>query len=186
MPYGFVRIFLFFFLFFFFLFFILPPSRFPDDNFWPPRQTVPEFLPVTGHGHRKRCIPTPRGPRRGGGGAWGAPNTPKSPLQKKKFVGKKKLYIFRPPPPPVLGPQKHFVCEFFFSEYKIPPPPPSPPPPNNTHLNPRAILNNPTITAVRDSSNTSNKYAVFTMSLYTWSSLSINVHTISNPRTQCL
>ena len=33
MPYGFVRIFLFFFYFFLFIFFILPPPRFPDDNF---------------------------------------------------------------------------------------------------------------------------------------------------------
>ena len=35
---GFVRIF-----FYLFYFFILPPSRFPDDNFWPPSRTAPEF-----------------------------------------------------------------------------------------------------------------------------------------------
>ena len=45
-----------FFLFFFHFFFLLPPPRFPDDNFWPPSRTAPEFKPVTGHGHRKKCI----------------------------------------------------------------------------------------------------------------------------------
>ena len=29
--------------FLFLFFFILPPPRFPDDNFWPPSRTAPEF-----------------------------------------------------------------------------------------------------------------------------------------------
>ena len=37
-------------------FFLLPPPRFPNDNFWPPSRTAPEFKPVTGHGHREECI----------------------------------------------------------------------------------------------------------------------------------
>ena len=79
---------------------------------------------------------------------------------------------------------------------KLPhPPPPThtpPPSPQNTHLNdPRAIINIPTV-AVRDTwtttTNISNKYTMSEMSLYTSSSLSINVHTIlvTNPITQCL
>ena len=67
MPYGFVR--------FCFLFFILPLPRFPNDNVWPPRLTVPEFWPVTGHG-KKLIVFRPRATPRVG--AWGAPNTPKS------------------------------------------------------------------------------------------------------------
>ena len=73
MPYGFVRIFI-----LFFIVFILLPPRFPDDNFWPPRRTVPEFWPVTGHGHRKKCIVFR--PRTTPGWGRGAPQTPpKSP-----------------------------------------------------------------------------------------------------------
>ena len=75
MPYGFVRIII------FYLFFILPPPRFLDDNFWPPSRTVPEFWPVTVHGHRKKCVvfrhrATP------GWGRLGRPKHPKMPPPK--------------------------------------------------------------------------------------------------------
>ena len=56
-------------------------------------------------------------PARPPGGAWGAPNTPKSPPPEFYF------YFFPPPPPPP-------TCT----------PPPSP---QNTHPNPLAIINNP-------------------------------------------
>ena len=98
-------------------------------------------------------FPTPRDPRVG---AWGAPNTPKSPpprkinfclhafqnprniFEKKILVGKKNSEIFRPPPPPppqkkiifyflgVLGPQEHFLAEIFFSVKNSTSPPPPP------------------------------------------------------------
>ena len=85
----------------------LPRTRFPNDNFWPPRRTVPEFWLVTGHGKRKKCIIF--WPRATPGWGRGAPQTPPPPQIKmcafqhprnifeKKIVGKK---LFRPPPPP--------------------------------------------------------------------------------------
>ena len=60
-----------------FLFFILPPPKFPDDNFWLPRRTVSEFLPVTGHGQRKKCIVFR--PRATPWWGRGAPQTPQAP-----------------------------------------------------------------------------------------------------------
>ena len=88
-------------------------------------------------------------------GAWGAPNTPKSPpiffcmrfrtpgtFLKKKISREKKLNFFC-----VLRPQEHFLAEIFFSVKNcnsLPPHTCTPPPsPQNTHPNPRAIINNP-------------------------------------------
>ena len=34
---------IFYFIYFYFFVFLLPPPRFPDDNFWPPSRTAPEF-----------------------------------------------------------------------------------------------------------------------------------------------
>ena len=129
MPYGF---------FFFFFFFILPPPRFPDDNFWPPSRTVPEFWPVTGHGHRKKCIDFR--PRATPGWGVGPPKHPPPPFfvcvsepqehfWKKKNCREKIFFC-------VLKPQERFKTPWTLM------PPPSP---QNTHLNPRAIINNPTI-----------------------------------------
>ena len=79
-PYGFVRI---FFILFLFIFFLLPPPRFPDDNFCPPSRTAPEFKPVTCHGHRKKCIIFR--PRATPGWGRGAPQTPQNPPPPKFF-----------------------------------------------------------------------------------------------------
>ena len=84
-------------------------------------------------------------------GAWGAPNTPKSPPPpEKKFSREKNLRNFWPPPskkkfgppPPnffiffcVLRPHEHFLAKFFF-QLKIPSYPPPPPPP----ARPRPVL----------------------------------------------
>ena len=76
MPYGFVRIFIY--LFFLFIFFILPPPRFPDDNFWPPSQLSSRIL--AGHGHRKKCIVFQ--PRATPGWGRGAPKPPNPPPKK--------------------------------------------------------------------------------------------------------
>ena len=77
---------------------------------------------------------------------------------KKKFSREKKLKFFAPPPPPqkkklyflFFGCFKTpgtFLSGIFFFQLKIPPPPPPtctpPPSPQNTHPNPRAIINNP-------------------------------------------
>ena len=83
---------------------------------------------------------------------------PRNIFEKKILVGKKNSEIFRPPPPPqkknyifyflgVLRPQEHFLAEIFFSvkNSTSQPPPPTctpPPSPQNTHPNPRAIINN--------------------------------------------
>ena len=86
-------------------------------------------------------------PVRPPGGGVGRPKHPKIPLPKKKFVRfrtpgtflkkkicrEKNLDIFRPPPPPPI---------FFSVNKNSTTPPPSL---QNTHLNPRAIINNPTI-----------------------------------------
>ena len=151
-------------------------------------------------------FPTPRDPRVG---AWGAPNTPKSPPPKKKIVHafqkprnifekkisrEKKLRHFWPPPPP---PPPIFVLHFktpgrCFCEKKNsvtknfhPPPPPTlPPSPQNTHLNPGAIISTPNNSCVRyglqPPTHLINRHCQ--QCLYTWSSRSINVHTISNPQ----
>ena len=71
-------------VFFFVFFFLLPPPRFPDDNFWQRSRTAPEFKPVTGHGHRKKCIVfRPRTTPGWGRGAPQTPQNPPSPPQKK-------------------------------------------------------------------------------------------------------
>ena len=84
MPYGFVRIFIFFLL-------LLPPPRFPDDNFWPPSRTAPEFKPFTGHGHRKKCIVFQ--PRATPGWGRGAPQTPQNPPPPPEKKNLHALYI---------------------------------------------------------------------------------------------
>ena len=62
--------------------FILPPPRFPDDNFWPPSQLSSRIL--AGHGHRKKCIIFR--PRATPGWGRGAPQTPQSPPPLKKNI----------------------------------------------------------------------------------------------------
>ena len=151
MPYGFVRIFL-----FFIYFFILPPPRFPDDNFWPPSRTAPEL-------NRSHVMVIGRSvlfsdPARPPGGGVGRPKHPKIPPRK--------IFLFAC----VSEPQEHFWKKnlvgkfffffFFFLRFKTPgtflsekkcsvkystPPPTCTPPPSlqNTHPNSRAIINNP-------------------------------------------
>ena len=118
---------LFFSFFFLFLIFILPPPRFPDDNFWLPSRPLQNF-------NRSHVMVIGRSvsfsdPARPPGGAWAAPNTPKSPpskgtFWKKKFSREKKLIHFSPPPPPpqfflfffcVLRPQEDVFCGKKFS-----------------------------------------------------------------------
>ena len=64
------------------------------------------------------------------------------------------------------------------------PPPPPPPSPQNTHLNPGAIISTPNNSCVRyglqPPTHLINRHCQ--QCLYTSSSLSINVHTISNPQ----
>ena len=94
-------------------------------------------------------------PARPPGGGVGCPKHPKTPgTFLKKKISREKNSPFSPPPPQiflffcVLRPQENFLAEIFFS-VKIPPPPPPlptckpPPSPQNTHPNPRAIINNP-------------------------------------------
>ena len=85
------------------------------------------------------------------------PENPRNIFEKKKISREKKLRNFGPPPPPpqilffiffcVLRPQEHFLANFCFSvkNSTLPPPPTCTPPPSpqNTHPNPRAIINNP-------------------------------------------
>ena len=81
-------------------------------------------------------------PARPPGGGVGRPKHPQNPPQK-KCVSEPQEHFFLISPPPnfgVLRPQEHFLAIFFFSY---------PPSPQDTHLNPRAIISNPTI-AVRD------------------------------------
>ena len=95
----------------------------------------------------------------------------------------------------VSEPQEHFFCilrpqEDVFAEKKFqllktstPPPTPTPPPsPQNTHLNPGAKISTPNNSCVRcglqPPTHLINRHCQ--QCLYTWSSLSINVHTISN------
>ena len=138
-------------------------------------------------------------PARPPGGGVGRPKHPKIPpprkinvcmrfrtpgtfLKKKNLVGKKNFFFFC-----VLRPQEHFLANFFFSvkNSTLPPPPPTctpPPSPQNTHPNPRAIINNPNNCSImvwhidyNITTNTSNKYTMSVM--YTSYSLPINVHT---------
>ena len=124
MPYGFVRIFLFIFFFFFFRRQGFRMITF-DRQAGPLQNFNRSHVMVIG---RSVLFSDPRDPRVG---AWGAPNTPKSP----------------PPPRKILRPQEHFLAKKKF-QLNIPPPPPPPtctppPSPQNTHPNPRAIINNP-------------------------------------------
>ena len=93
-------------------------------------------------------------PARPPGGGVGRPKHPKIPPLKKKFSREKKLRNYSPPPLIfifcVLRLQEHFLAKFFFSvkNFTSHPPPPPPtctptPSPQNTHPNPRAIINNP-------------------------------------------
>ena len=127
MPYGFVRIFFFFFRRQGFRMITFDRQARPLQNF------NRSHIMVIG---RSVLFPTPRDPRVG---AWGAPNTPNPPPRKKTQKS------FAPPPPP--GPQEHFLAKLFFFSYKfhLPPPPHlhAPLSPQNTHPNPRAIINNP-------------------------------------------
>ena len=85
MPYGFVRIFLYFFLF-------CRRQGFRIITF--DRQAGPLQNFNRSHvmviGRSVSCSDPARPP----GGAWAPPNTPKSPLRKKKFSREKKLYFF--------------------------------------------------------------------------------------------
>ena len=141
--------------FIYFLFFLLlPPPRFPDDNFWPPSRTAPEFKPVTGHGHRKKCIVFR--PRATPGWGRGAPQTPpkSAPPPKKKDVFANK---------------KNSVTKNFHPRTT------APPSPQNTHFNPGAIISTPTIPVWDMETHLINRHCQQCM--YTSSSLSINVHT---------
>ena len=117
----------FFFFFFFFLFFRRQGFRMItfDRQAGPLQNFNRSHIMVIG---RSVSFSDPARPRVG---AWGAPNTPKSPPPRK-------INFF-------LGPQEHFLAEHFFSvKNSTPPPTCTPPPgPQNTRPNPRAIINNP-------------------------------------------
>ena len=85
-------------------------------------------------------------PARPPGGGVERPKHPPPPEKTQKiFAPPPNLFIFWR----FLRPQEHFLAEIFF-QLKIPLPPPPrtptstpPPSPQNTHPNPRAIINNP-------------------------------------------
>ena len=134
-------------------------------------------------------------PARPPGGGVGRPKHPKPPpLRKKAFQNPRN--IFRLPNPKlfffcVLRPQEDVFAELFFQLLKIPPPyPPTPPyphphaPAQPSEHSPQSWCNNKYSQQFlceiwTTTTNTSNKYIKPAMSLY---SLSINVHTISNPQ----
>ena len=107
-------------------------------------------------------------PARPPGGGVGRPKHPKIPpprkinfclhaFQNPRNIFEKKILVGKTPPPlkkknyifyflGVLRPQEHFLAEIFFSVKNSTSPPPTctpPPSPQNTHPNPRAIINNP-------------------------------------------
>ena len=139
----------------FYLYSFLLPPRFPDDNFWTARRIIPKFLTVISHGQRKKLSLSD--PARPPGGVWRAPKHPKISHPQKLCSEKKLRDIFRPSPPP--------------SEHS-----------------PQSLCNNnPTITVQCEIPPTHiiNTQYKQIMPLFRWSGLSLNVHTISNPRTQC-
>ena len=160
MPYGFVRIFFFFFFFsffFFFLFFRRQGFRMITFD----RQAGP--LQNFNRSHIMHIMVIGRSvsfsdPARPPGGGVGRPKHPKIPpprkinfclhafqnprniFEKKNLVGKIFFFFLA-----VLRPQEHFLAEIFFSVKNSTSPPPTctpPPSPQNTHPNPRAIINN--------------------------------------------
>ena len=121
MPYGFVRI-----LFLFFLFFRRQGFRMItfDRQAGPLHNFNRSHIMVIG---RSVSFSDPARPP---GGAWGAPNTPKSPpppknkfclhaFQKPRNIFEKKYLVGK-------RPQEHFLANFFFSVKNsiLPPPPP--------------------------------------------------------------
>ena len=146
--------FLFLFIYlFFFIFFILPPPRFPDDNFWPPSQNLNRsHVMVTG---RSASFSDPARPP---GGGVGRPKHPKIPPPRKIFfcacVSEPQEHFWKKTNLVgnfffffgVLRPQEHFLAEIFVSAKNSTSPPPTctpPPSPQNTDPNSRAIINNP-------------------------------------------
>ena len=117
-------------------------------------------------------------PRATPGWGRGAPQTPQNPPPLRNF------FFFAAPPPNyyVFAKKKISVTKNF---HPAPPPTPTPPPsPQNTHLNPCAIISTPNNSCVRYGrqplTHLINRHCQ--QCLYTWSSLSINVHTMSNPQ----
>ena len=150
------------FILFYVFIFLLPPPRFPDDNFWPPSRTAPEF-------NRSHVMVIGRSvsfsdPARPPGGGVGPPKHPKIVLRSQEDV--------------------FAETKFQLLKTSTPPPPTPTPSPQNTYLNPCAIISTPNNSCVRyglqPPTHLINRHCQ--QCLYTWSSLSINVHTISNPQ----
>ena len=128
MPYGFVRIYIFFY-FLFFLFFRRQGFRMIifDRQAGPLQNFNRSHIMVIG---RSVLFSDPRDPRVG---VWGAPKSPPPPpkktnklhvfqnlrniFEKKILIGKKTFFG-------VLRPQEHFLAKFFVSVKKFHPPPP--------------------------------------------------------------
>ena len=136
------------------------------------RQAGPlqNFKPVTCHGHRKKCIVFR--PRATPGWGRGAPQTPQNP----PFFG-----VLRPQEDVFAKKKKFSVTKNF--HHPRPTPHPHAPAQPSEH-SPQSWCNNKYSQQFMceiwtTTTNASNKYIKPAMSLY---SLSINVHTISNPQ----
>ena len=124
-------------------------------------------------------FPTPCDPRVG---AWGAPNTPKSPPPRKKlkfFASPPPIFVlfcFKTPGRCFCGKQNSVIKNF----HQPPNPYPHAPAQPSEH-SPQSWCNNKYSQQLlceiwTTTTNTSNKYTMSAMSLYTSSSLSINDH----------